>query len=208
MSLILPENLSRWQGEQPGDRPYMRRWMKRVWPPRGWWCCCGPSVCQNCANLQTLGTTSNNLCGGARNIDMASYTTPALSGLCMSICAQITGGTTGAIGVVIGGGPAFFARLSGLNDYGQQTKDLSTGCPDGTSTFTTFGSYAVNDTITLRVEDTSSGAGTYQVKCYINGTIASTTTGLAYTFTAGAAILIGKMKTGDGTCVIQSVATS
>ena len=168
--------------------------------------CCCTGVCVSCATSQTLGSTSLNTCAGTRNVNVSSYTTPALNGLCMSVCGKITAaGTT--CGVIIGGGPFLFGRNI-FNNYGQQTKNLATGCPDGTSVFTSFGTFAVNDIITLRVEDTSSGAGTYKALSYVNGTLVNTTTGLAYTFTAGAGINIGWATTGGGTCILQAIATS
>lgn len=151
------------------------------------WSTSGGALTVNCVN-HTAGSSPTY----ARAI-----TIPALNGLCIAICANLyvsSGPSSLTAGFNIPPFATTFYR-NGFNNFGLWTGNTATdanGCVTGTGTFTSGGTAMTDgDTITLALIDTSSGAGTYKVVVYKNGTAQITKTGVALTITAGGSSQVG-----------------
>lgn len=149
----------------------------------------------------------------ASGVYTQGITTPTLNGLCISVCAQIysaAGKTTGGTGVTIGGGAEFHGRyLAGVkNNYVSQPTTSANGCISGAGASTFAPTWVDGDTITLVITDTSSGAGTYDVTCYVNGVLKKTLAAQAYSFTAGSTIQCGVCDSNGGKWANLKIYTS
>jgi len=143
----------------------------------------GPDFCTGTIgpNFNQFKIVGGRLRGGLSGLCiMRSFSRPALDGLCIQVKAKhffnIDPLDTGAFGITLGYGRAFFIRLNQPN-FGRQSCVRQTGCVDPVvgSNFATFGSGGVNgDELSLIVRDQGDGDegnGTLYVSiCYqVNG---------------------------------------
>jgi hypothetical protein len=123
-----------------------------------------------------------------------------LNGLCISVSAIIkvlvgkNGGTTGItiakVGLMAG---RYGSPTPAPTPYLTNNLTDANGCATGSShTYGTANTnFADGDCICLKVIDVSAGAGTYDLKSYVNGVLKDTWSSQSYSLTAGAALNIG-----------------
>jgi hypothetical protein len=154
---------------------------------------------------------------GAGGVCTIPITVPTLNGLCISASAVlkvITGKTIGTTGICIANVGVMAGRygfpVPASTPYLTNNAANSIGCATGSSHLygTANTNFTDGDCIMLKLIDVSSGAGTYDLKSYVNGTLADTWSGQAYSLTAGATIEIGFRDTNGGQWQNFCVATS
>lgn len=153
---------------------------------------------------------------GASGAYTQAITIPTLNGLCISVSAKIyaiAGKTVGTTGVTIGGVSAMVGRYASpaLTQYLTSNDTTAAGCQK-VATNHTYGTANANfvdgDCLCLVLQDTSSGAGTYSIKSYVNGVLKDTFSGVAKTLTAGGTINVGVTDTNGGQWDNLCIATS
>ncbi len=165
----------------------------------------------------TFGSGASPKYSGAAGSKTQAITIPALNGLCISVSVVlgiVTGKVIGTTGIGIGGVGNLFGRVaSPLPPTAYATRNAAGAdeCP-AAGTLHTWGTVSANfvdgDCVALVLTDTSSGAGTYSLKSYLNGTLMDTFSGQAYTLTSGGSINCGVFDTNGGKWSNLCIATS
>lgn len=113
-----------------------------------------------------------------------SYTRPALSGLHITVSANVYFSTLAlGVGVAVGGNsPNYGKWFSVVNaSGGMEIRSAENNLQSAGFPAAVTGAAASGDKLTLEIIDTSSGAGTYTVQCYLNDVNVRSDSGVALT---------------------------